>query len=303
MRFNATTPPRAGLEAMARELAGRRAKVTAVRRLKGGVDASTHTVRIDPIGWVVVKRTFERDGRAVATEFERLTIAETIPVPTPSPIALDLEARWFDTPSFVMTRVPGGSRFHGTGGSWLAVLAETLATIHDTSPPRHLETMKSRHAGLVWKPADERKLRRTPRVEALIATAQALQADLPPGRDDVLLHHDFHQGNVTWTAAGLGGVVDWNEARPGPAASDVAYCSADLAMIHGVRAAETFVAAYEATAGEVADLRRWQALWIVNDLRWVGYWLVGLQEAGAGVTLATLRRRLRAYADYVLART
>ena len=107
---------------------------------------------------------------------------------------------------------------------------------------------------------------------------------------------------MTWRRGRLAGVVDWNEARVGPRECDVAYCSVDLAMTHGVSAAEHFCDAYAAAAGvEPTDLRRWQALWILSDLRWVAYWLVGIQRAGAPqLTLPVLRRRLRSYADAVL---
>jgi Ser/Thr protein kinase RdoA (MazF antagonist) len=183
---------------------------------------------------------------------------------------------------------------HREPGRWVEDLAEALAAIHDVALPADLPVvLRAPHAGLAWRPPEPATLRRTDRVERLVAVALQLQHDLAtdPAKD-VLLHHDFHHGNVTWRAARLAGVLDWNEARIGPAASDVAYCSVDLAMTHGATTAHHFARAYRAAGGqELDDLPRWQALWITNDMRWVGYWVTGFREAGLDhLTLPVLRR-------------
>lgn len=304
--FNATTPSRAGVERMAAAVTGSGARVVSVGRLTGGVDASTHAVRLEPGGWVVLKRSWTTSGRSLAEEFERLRFAERLGVPTPVPIAVDVDGEWFDRPALVMSRLPGRSAVHPEPGRWVEDLAQALAAIHDVALPADLPVvLRAPHAGLAWRPPQPATLRRTDRVERLVAVALQLQHDLAtdPAKD-VLLHHDFHHGNVTWRAARLAGVLDWNEARIGPAASDVAYCSVDLAMTHGATTAHHFARAYRAAGGqELDDLPRWQALWITNDMRWIGYWFTGFREAGLDhLTLPVLRRRLRAFADTVLAK-
>ena len=304
LRFNASTPPAAGLARMARVVAGRRVRVVAVRRLSGGVDASTHAVRFDPGGWVVLKRSWTPDPDSLTREFARLTFAERAAVPTPRPIAVDAGGEWFGRPALVMSRLPGRARLYDDAGAWIDDLAEALVAIHAVQLPQPLPgVLRAPHAGLVWRPPEAGKPRLSALVGRLLDVALALQDDLrrrsPVG---VLLHHDFHHGNVVWYRARLSGVLDWNEARVGPAASDVAYCSVDLAMTHGKRAADRFCGAYRQRAGEVEDLRRWQALWVANDMRWVGYWVAGFHAAGLGhLTLPLLRRRLRAFARHVLA--
>ena len=306
VRFNATAPPAAGLARMATAVAGPGARVASVRRLTGGVDAATHAVRLDPGGWVVLKRSWTTSPRSLAGEFDRLGVAERVAVPTPQPLAVDPAGEWFDRPALVMSRVPGRSTLHRDAGPWIADLATALAAVHDADLPAELPAvLRAPHAGHAWRPADPAALRPTARVERLVAVACGLQADLaarPP--PTVLLHHDFHSGNVTWWRGRLAGILDWNEARLGPAACDVAYCSVDLAMTHGMRAADRFVSAYRDAGGRpLGDLLRWQALWIVSDMRWVGYWVSSFRDAGADhLTLPVLRRRLRSFADRVLAR-
>jgi hypothetical protein len=75
-------------------------------------------------------------------------------------------------------------------------------------------------------------------------------------------------------------------------------------MTHGATTAHHFARSYRAAGGqELDDLPRWQALWITNDMRWVGYWFTGFREAGLDhLSLPVLRRRLRAFADNVLAK-
>ena len=307
MLFNATAPPEDGLLRMATGLGWRAAQVVRVRRLKGGVDGSTHAVRLEPGGWVVLKRSWTLRPNSLEAEFVRLGFVRPASVATPEPLAFDGEGAWFGRPALVMGRVPGQTLWWAKPGPWIAELATALAAIHRMPVPADPPAVLGNpHAGVAWRPAEPDKLARTARVTRLVAIATELQDDLrrcssPP----VLLHHDFHHGNVTWRSNGrLGGVVDWNEACLGPAACDVAYCSVDLAMTHGATVAEAFVRAYESVADvKVDDLRRWQALWVVNDMRWVGYWVIGFREAGLrDLTLPVLRHRLRTFADFVLKR-
>jgi Ser/Thr protein kinase RdoA (MazF antagonist) len=65
----------------------------------------------------------------------------------------------------------------------------------------------------------------------------------------VLIHRDFHPGNVLWRHRVMTGIVDWANACTGPAGCDVATCRANLVGWAGPPAAEAFVAAYESITG------------------------------------------------------
>jgi hypothetical protein len=46
--------------------------------------------------------------------------------------------------------------------------------------------------------------------------------------DSVLIHRDFHPGNVLWARGRVSGVVDWQAACVGPRAADVWHCRGNL---------------------------------------------------------------------------
>jgi thiamine kinase-like enzyme len=64
----------------------------------------------------------------------------------------------------------------------------------------------------------------------------------------VLVHRDFHPGNVLWRRGAVSGVVDWQAACTGPAAADVAHCRVNLLTI-GTDAADRFTALWQHAAG------------------------------------------------------
>jgi hypothetical protein len=64
----------------------------------------------------------------------------------------------------------------------------------------------------------------------------------------VLLHRDFHPGNVLWRRGTVTGVVDWQAACTGPAVADVAHCRVNLLTI-GTGAADRFTALWQRAAG------------------------------------------------------
>lgn len=298
-------PPADGLARMARAVGGPGTGVERVVRLRGGLACSTHLARFDDGREVVLKRSMA-GARSLRMEHQALGVALSCPVTTPEPLAFDESGEWFGRPSLVMSRVPGRSDLHdGRRGPWIGDLAEAMAAIHATPVPRHLPAALRRgHAWRTWSSPTPAQLRPTPLIERAVLVAEELRADLaacsPP---EVLVHHDIHPGNATWRRGRLAAVVDWNEARLGPAVSDVAYCAVDLSASHGARAADDLVRAYRAATGDdLADLDRWMVLWALNAMRWIPWWQAGYAELGlAHVPVATLRRRLRACAARHLA--
>ena len=253
--FNATSPDPEGLARLARDVAGSDARVTALRRLRGGVYASTHAVRVEPGGWLVLKRTWSSDPRSLTGEWHRLAAVESAHVPTPTPIALDVTGGWFGRPALVMSRLPGTSTLERHADAWIDGMAEALAEIHEVAVSVDVSATIGRdHAGATWAPASPDVLRRTPLVESLIEVAGTLQADLRcDGAGGVLLHHDLHQGNVLTRRGRLSGVIDWNEACIGPPECDVAYASVDLAMVIGRRAADRFARPIDGSRGATSS--------------------------------------------------
>jgi hypothetical protein len=65
----------------------------------------------------------------------------------------------------------------------------------------------------------------------------------------VLVHGDFHPGNVLWRWGTVSGVVDWQAAGTGRAVTDVAHCRVNLLTL-GAGASERFTAWWQEASGD-----------------------------------------------------
>ncbi|MDQ3811321.1 MAG: phosphotransferase, partial [Chloroflexota bacterium] len=119
-----------------------------------------------------------------------------------------------------------------------------------------------------------------------------------------LLHGDFWPGNTIWFRQRLTGVIDWELARLGDAARDVATCRCDLAVLFDLATADLFARLYEAATGAaVPNLPFWDvysstsALWYMSD--WVrAYQMLGRRD----LTADQARGRVAVFAEAALER-
>lgn len=125
-------------------------------------------------------------------------------------------------------------------------------------------------------------------------------ADLGP-TEVALCHGDFHIGNVLFDGPHPTGIVDWDSALLADSRMDLAYAAMDLAIFGGLDLADTFLDAYEALRGPIADrdwwfLRATAATW--DD---VASWLPGWHDLGIDIGLDEVHARLRQWTDRHLA--
>lgn len=154
---------------------------------------------------------------------------------------------------------------------------------------------------IAWRPLDPGRFPRTDRVRRLLVAVDSLQHDwLDRAEQLVLLHNDMRQNNLLWRHGRLSGVVDWSDARLGPAVSDVAYLTVDIVRTNGSRAAQKVVDAYQAIRGPVDDLPRWQALWLASQLPFVHRWSPVQVPGGRLLTRSLVTRRLHRFGDTIL---
>jgi Ser/Thr protein kinase RdoA (MazF antagonist) len=109
---------------------------------------------------------------------------------------------------------------------------------------------------------------------------------------------------LLWSGDRISGLVDWHDARLGPAASDVADITVNIARSSGLDVAEQFVDAYEQRRGRgpLDDLTRWHALLILSQLSWMHLWKSVEVPDGRPITRDVAQRRLDGLGDLVLAR-
>ena len=223
-----SSPAREGLAQLAHEIAPGSLAIR-VRRLGGGLATSTHSVDLQSkarkVLRVVLKR-YRAEDRTSLLEWDRLSFARGLSVPSPEPLALDVSGEWFGTPALVMSRLPGRACVLPKHlDPSLEQMATALVKIQDRTVSQAPAALRRPHLVENWKPPSD--LRRSEIVKRAIG------------------HGDFHPGNLLWSREQLTGVIDWSSARIGPRAYEVAYCRADLTVLIGADAAERFRQIYE----------------------------------------------------------
>jgi aminoglycoside phosphotransferase (APT) family kinase protein len=218
-------------------------------------------------------------------------------VPAPELVAVDPVGEVTDAPALLMTHLPGRVR-PSADRATLDALARVLVAIHriepalDRRPPKYVS----------WVGPDERRVPPWASDPAPWQRALALIDQAEPDHEPVFLHRDFHPGNVLFSGGEVTGVVDWVETSWGPPELDVAHCQTNLALLHGVRAADEFRAAYRAAGGRLRDDQPARAYWeLIDALAFLPD--PGLEYAVPAPPPERIRRRLEEHVFTSAART
>ena len=195
-----------------------------LREVATATTAELYVVDDLVLRWYAAGPFLEMEPDALAREVAALTALVETPVPAPRLVA------WSeDPPALLMTRLPGE---HALDAREPGAVQDLLDTIHAVEPGGIARwTYRGYHEG-----------RDTPRPRwwrdpATWDRAVRLSADGPPGGEPVVIHRDFHPGNILWTDA-ISGVVDWGNACLGPAAFDLAHYRVNIASLVGPEVAD-----------------------------------------------------------------
>ena len=213
--------------------------VREVRTLTFGISSDVQLIEVDGVPLVLrryVNELAHEIPRAVASEVQALRTARAVLGDmVPEPAAHDATGARSGCPSLIMTYLRGKPVPHGLD---LRQMVEPLAHLHAHAAPAdfppychwfdidHLATPK-------W----------TMRPEAWETLIDAVGRGEPDAQH-VLLHRDYHPGNLLWERGALTGIVDWPSSCSGPRGMDVAHARGNLALVDGVGAAERFLQAY-----------------------------------------------------------
>jgi aminoglycoside phosphotransferase (APT) family kinase protein len=241
------------------------ARVVEAARMAGATTVEVHRVVVeDERGrralairrYAVPGYLAEWPGRP-AHEAAVLGLLDPTPVPAPHVVAVDADGSGCGVPAVLMTAVGGAvDREQAATGPGCAALAEVLAALHRVDPVAVGRTYRPYHRGHAVV---------VPPWSTVPGAWEEAAAVAPPEGAAVLIHRDFHPGNVLWAGGSLSGVVDWGETCRGPAGVDVAHCRVNLALFLGPDAADRFTAAYEARTGTSHE-RRWDLVAAVDLL-------------------------------------
>ena len=246
-RLLRSRPPRQALAWAAARLGGR---VVSARALRGGMSSAVHLITVQRSGaerdQAVLRRYVRPDPDEpdpAAREARALRLAEAADVPTPALLAVDPDGTEAGVPALLMTRLPGRVDWWPSDlDRWLERLAGLLPRIHGTALPGATLPRFAPYRQDSYRPPG---WARYPRVwERAVEISLGPAPDLPA----VLLHRDFHPGNVLWRRGRVSGVVDWLGACAGPAAADVAHCRVNL-LTMGAEVTERFTRRWERVAG------------------------------------------------------
>jgi aminoglycoside phosphotransferase (APT) family kinase protein len=205
-------------------------------------DASVHLVLRRYIDHSVL----ESEPDAVAREVAVLGALEASTVDAPRVVAADPDGEICGDPMLLMTRLHGKPRWRARQGvfDFLDQLAAQLPAVHEVTPvdpefPTYATYYDTGdRAPPPWSTHPK-------------AWSDALEAHAaaPPPYEPVLIHRDYHPGNVLWNGNIVSGIVDWAWGCCGPAEVDVAHCRLNLALRIDADAADLFLTAWETHAG------------------------------------------------------
>lgn len=236
-------------------------RIAGVARLYGGWTAEIRRLDISgpDTARSLVLRSFadprfaEHAAALLTREAGVLRLLEPTRVPAARLVALDAQAARCEHPSLLMTLLPGRVCLSDEGARERAcLLADELVGIHRLD-------VSARSRPRAYEPWIEPELVRLPAETErsdLWRRAVELIRRPPPAHTPCFLHRDFHPGNVLLDGGAgsqrITGVLDWVETSWGPADLDVAHCSTNLALLHGVPAGMGFVERYADAGGSVS---------------------------------------------------
>jgi len=249
-RLLRSRPPRQALAWAAVQLGG---TVISARALRGGMSSAVHLLTAqDGAGQrrqAVLRRYVRPESNAeepgiAGREARALRAVETVSVPTPQLLAVDPSGADAGVPAVLMSRLPGRVDWWPSDMErWLRRLAGLLPAIHAASlPPAGVLRPFAPDPQASYRPPG---WARDPRVWERGAE---ISHEPPPELPAVLLHRDFHPGNVLWRRGTVSGVVDWQAACTGPAVADVGHCRVNL-LTFGTDTAQRFTALWQREAG------------------------------------------------------
>jgi aminoglycoside phosphotransferase (APT) family kinase protein len=229
------------------------ARVTRVRRLRNAWASAMHAINVDD-GQTTHRLVLRRWARTdlppdigvVENEAAALRVADAADVATPQLIGADARAAQTDVPALLMTRLPGHDILAPRDlDAYLDGLVDALRVVHAVPvPPGSLNYFRPWNLETVTAPPSW-STRPDVWAKAIEIANQPV-----PAHERVLVHRDYHPGNVLWQRNAVSGVIDWTHACRGPAAADIAHCRGNLALLFGLDVADDFAGRY----GPVDDL-------------------------------------------------
>ena len=191
-----------------------------VRRLEAATTADLLAVDDLVLRWYQGGTFLTEEPEALAREVAALAALADTPVPAPRLVAWSA-----DPPAVLMTRLDGHHRLDVADPAAVMAVLDEIRNVERAPLARW--AYRGYHEDLelpapVWW-----------RNRAAWVRAVGLSSEGPPRYEPVVIHRDFHPGNILWSDVAVSGVVDWGNACLGPAAFDLAHLRVNVATLVG----------------------------------------------------------------------
>ncbi len=217
------------------------ARVRHARPLDGGMSSAVYAVDLSD-GRALVLRRFVRpewlaeEPHVPRREAAALELLRGAALPTPELVAVDPDGGDAGDPAVLMSRLPGAMDWAPRDmEAFLRGLAALLPRIHATPTGPDIPAYAPYPLEAWTPPAWTQR-------PAVWERAFARFEEPPPPSVPVLIHRDFHPGNVLWDGGAVTGVVDWANTSVGAREVDISHCRANLAGVFGLPVADRFLA-------------------------------------------------------------
>jgi aminoglycoside phosphotransferase (APT) family kinase protein len=199
-----------------------------------GFDDGTHLVlRLHTKdGWLALEPDL------ATREAHTLQALSSSTIVAPALVAVDEAGEFCGRPAVLMSHLRGRADFSDASPARLRALAAAIQPLHALAPPSDLPRFEP------YLSAAQRAVPVWTTIAETWQTAIDICALPAPVGPVCFIHRDFHPGNVLIEAGSVSGIVDWPNACIGPPEIDVAHCKINLAITHGLDAANRFGAEF-----------------------------------------------------------
>jgi aminoglycoside phosphotransferase (APT) family kinase protein len=227
------------------------ARVVSIEPLDGARSSAVHRIGVElrrgRVEELVLRRHVDRDWlrrepALAEREAEALELLAGAAVPVPRLIGLDATGADAGAPAVLMSWLPGRPCSTSELPERLSALARLLPQVHATSTAAAPDLRRYRPyftGGIDPREADLAPPPWSRRPRLWDRAIEVHRAWVTPA-DGVLLHRDYHPGNVLFVDRRPSGLVDWVNACLGPADLDVGHCRLNLAALLDLTAADRF---------------------------------------------------------------
>jgi aminoglycoside phosphotransferase (APT) family kinase protein len=216
------------------------ATVTEVEPLVGGVEAVVSKVTLSD-GRTVIVRALESDearAEGLWTEVAVIPAMQGRGVPMPELLAADVAGDEAGAPTVVLSWIDGVTVHEQLPAVVGTALEPVLRAFAERELEGELRGLRDRLRSVVERTAGEPYAGLADHPDG-VALWRAMREIAPPlDTPRTLTHGDLWSGNLLWRGTLLAGVIDFSDAGLAEPAADRATLRVDLALLHGVDAAE-----------------------------------------------------------------